>query len=235
MALRKHLMRVDLHTHVGDVSDFTTPNQLDDAIKSMLTSAIIKGLDILGIVAHDGPMVGIRAQQIAQYSQIDLYVAAGEEYLSADGLRLLIFNLKNQLTKGLNSDEIIKVAHQNGAFVMAIDIKPRQANHINRIKGTQSAPDAVEIYNAAIGSYRDTHLDYPAFISSGAKNSAELEKINAYTLAHRKKLESLKIIPVGFGVDYTPKYLGGLPEQQAPTENIPHPIPPAHNQTAPLR
>lgn len=225
IALRKNVMRADLHVHPGEAEDFNTPNAMDNAIKSMLTSAISKGLDIIGIVSYNGPQIGNRAQQIAQDNHLDLYVAAGEEYTTSDKFKFVIFNLKQPVQPNLTSDQAIKFAHQNNGFVLAISLTRRQMQHLRKIKGAPEAPDAVEIYNASLGAYHDTNIDYPKFVSSGAKSTTQLDNVNVFTLIDRKDLEAMNVLPIGFGAEYTPRYLGGTPEQQAPSEQQTHPVP----------
>ena len=201
------MMRVDLHIHVGEETDFNNVNDLISTIKSILTSAIIKGLDVVGIVAHEGPSVGWRAMQQAKDNQIDLYVVPGQEYVCSDKLRIIAYYLKEPLPPNLASDKAIEYVHKNNGLVMALDLTTRQAQHLNSVVGTIQAPDMVEAYNAAVGGYHDIEVKYPEFISSAAKSAKDMENINVYSLVNRKVLEKMQIIPEGEGVDYTPKYL----------------------------
>ena len=73
-------MRVDLRVYSGDLSKMANTNDIGSALKSMLTSAIIKGLDMVGIVAPNSPEVGWQATKIAKESGLDIYVAPGEDY-----------------------------------------------------------------------------------------------------------------------------------------------------------
>ena len=65
-ALRKNMMRVDLHIHIGDEGDYPDPQVQESAIKSILSACIIKGLDVAGIVSHDSPKIGQEAINIAK-------------------------------------------------------------------------------------------------------------------------------------------------------------------------
>jgi PHP family Zn ribbon phosphoesterase len=112
-ALRKHQLRIDLHAHVGEVEDFNNENDLTSSIRSMLASAVYKGLDILGIISHEGPFMGQKAQQLVKQEGIDLYVVAGEEYLSLDKVRMIIFNLQDKMPHNMESAQAIAYAHQN--------------------------------------------------------------------------------------------------------------------------
>ena len=206
-ALRKTVLRVDLHVHVGDEPDFSNANDLKSAIVSVLVAAISKGLDVIGIVAHTGPNIGWTANQVASSGHYDICVVPGQEYVSADGVRMLVYNIKQPMPLNLESAQAITHAHKNGGVVMVSGISTAQANTLQKAHGTSHAPDAVEIYNAVKGEYRDVDLEYPKFISSAAKNANDLEKANTFTLIDRKELEKMHLIPEGVGEDYIPPYL----------------------------
>lgn len=208
-ALRKNVLRVDLHVHAGDVADFTDEQVKNSTIKSILSAAIIKGLDVIGIVSHDGPQMGKDAIQIAEKEGIDLWVVAGQEYTTTDKIKMVVYNLDSPMPQNMDFKTAAAYAHKNKGLVMAIDITRRQAQLMNRLKGTPSAPDAIELYNAAVGWYMDIDIDgdYANFTNSAAKNAKMLEETNVYTLINRKEFEKLGFIPQGHGTDYVPKYL----------------------------
>ncbi len=206
-ALRKNVMRADLHVHVGELSDFNNPNDMAASVKSVLTSAIIKGIDVVGVLGHEGPEIAWKAREIAKQSGIDIYVIPGQEYLCADGLHILVYLLKKAMPPNMNSDQAITYAHKNSGFVMAITVSKRQSQHLNKIKGTPSAPDAVEIYNAVTGGYQDIDVDYPKFVCSASKTPKDMENLNVFTLINRNDLAALGLMPKDEGVDYLPNYL----------------------------
>lgn len=216
-ALRKHVLRVDLHVHCGEATDFNNPNDLASTIKSIVSAAIVKGLDVIGIVSHAGPQIGIQAQQIVAQDGVDLFVIPAEEYYSTDKARLIIYKLQEQMPQNMAVEQAIEYAHKKGAWVMAINVSKRQLQKFNKIHGTVSAPDAVEIYNAASGGYRDIHTNYPTFISSAAKNSREMDTLNVYTLIDREEIEGMGLLPQEYGKDYIPQYLQHS-QAQTPTE-----------------
>lgn len=207
LALRKHVMRVDLHVHCGEETDFSNQNDLISTAKSILTSGIVKGLDVVGVVAHQSPNVGWIAQQVAQQSKLDIWVVPGQEYVCADKFRIIVYLLKQAMPPNLSLQQAVQHAHQQGGFVMAIDLSKRQAQNINKMKGSAAAPDAVEIYNATTGGYRDIEVEYPKFVSSAAKTPKDMEGLNVFTLIRRQDLEALGLLPPEQGVDYTPGYL----------------------------
>jgi hypothetical protein len=53
----------------------------------------------------------------------------------------------------------------------------------------------------------DIDEDYQEFMNSAAKSANSLENTNVYTLINRKELERSGLIPAGTGMDYVPKYL----------------------------
>jgi len=215
VALRKHVMRVDLHVHVGDLSDFKDEQLRNQSIKSMLSAAVISGLDVVGIVAHDGPQMGLIAKQIVIQEKYDLFVIAGHEYICTDKIRFIGYNIQQPIPNGLSYEQAAKWVHKNKGYVMITDLTRRQSQYINKLKGTEAAPDAIELYNTAVGWYMDLDIDeeYREFMNSAAKNASMLENTNVYTLVNRKVLEESGLIPPGVGTDYVPKYLEKATQQ----------------------
>lgn len=209
VALRKHVMRVDLHVHAGDLSDFKDEQIRNQSIKSILSAAVISGLDVIGIVAHDGPQIGLIAKQIALQEKYDLFVIPGHEYATTDKLRIIGLNIKEPIPAGLTYEQAAKWVHQQKGYVMVTDLTRRQSQLVNKLKGTDSAPDGIELYNTAVGWYMDLDIDedYQQFMNSAAKSASNLENTNVYTLINRKELERTGLLPPGEGTDYVPKYL----------------------------
>lgn len=209
IALRKNMLRADIHVHAGDVADFTDDQVRNLTIKSILSAAIIKGLDVIGIVAHDGPYMGQAAIQIATSEAIDLWVVSGQEYVCSDKIRIIAYNLAKPLPANMDYKTAAEYIHKNKGLVMVVDLTRRQAQIVNKLVNTPSAPDAIELYNAAVGWYMDIDIEqsYFQFMNSAAKNAKMLEETNVYTLISRKDIEKLGFIPPGAGKDYVPKYL----------------------------
>ena len=216
LALRKHVMRVDLHCHCGDEGDFNNENDLVTAIKSMITAAIVKGLDVIGIVSHAGPIIGWTARDIALQNDMDIWILPGEEYLCSDGFRLLAYFMKESLPPNMTLEQALALVKRGGGWTMAINLTKRQAQRLNKMAGSLVSPDAVEIFNSSTGGYSDVEVDYPKFISSAAKTPADMGKINVFTAINRGELERLGILPPREGEDFTPKYLQG----QAPPSSV---------------
>ena len=65
VSIRKNVLRADMCVFIDDEKAFANTSFLNSTIKSILTSAIIKGLDIVGILTNSSPSVGIKAQKMA--------------------------------------------------------------------------------------------------------------------------------------------------------------------------
>lgn len=231
-ALRKNILRVDLRIYVALDEGATTTQAADPALKSIITAAIANGLDVVGVVSPLGPDFGWRGQQLAREENLDLWVVPGEEYLCTDNTRLLIYMLKQKMRPNLTMDQACRAAHSQGGFVVVTDLTRGQAKDINKLVGSQGCPDAVEIYNAAVGSYTDIDVELPKFISSASRNAADLEQTNVYTLIRREELESMGLLPDGAGINFEPDYLKNqrLQSQQA---LAPGQAQPGHSATKP--
>lgn len=208
-ALRKHTLRVDLHTHIGEATDFNSENDLNSSIRSLLASAVYKGLDIIGVVSHEGPFIGQKAQQLVKQEGIDLYVLAGQEYLSADQVRMIIYNFNEKIPPNLSCEQAIAYAHKKNAFVLLINASKRQLQKLNKLEGTVYAPDAVEVFDAVVGAYRDIDTNYPRFASSAAKSAHDMDDLKIYTLIDRGELEGMGLLPEHYGEEFLPQYLAG--------------------------
>jgi hypothetical protein len=207
LAIRKNVLRVDLCVFIDKEEQFTNEDYLNSTIKSILTSAIINGLDIIGVLSADNPTVGLRAQQMSIEQKMDLVVVPGQTYVTRDNESLYIYNLTTPMPQNLTLDKACEFAHKKGGFVMVANVSRAIAQKINRLQGSLYAPDAVEVFNAQTGGYRDIDIDFPRFVSSGATSASDLEETNVFTLLERKKAVEMGFIHNEQGVDYTPKYL----------------------------
>jgi hypothetical protein len=206
-ALRKNVLRVDLCVFIDREESFSNEDYLNSTIKSILTSAIINGLDIVGILSPDTPDVGQRAKQMAIQQQMDIVVAPGQTYFCSGKEELYIYNLLKPVPKNLSIDKACGYVHDNNGFVLATNVNSKLGQTLNRLQGSKYAPDGVEIFNAKSGGYRDIDIDFPRFVSSGAVSANDLENSNVFTLMQRKTAQELGLVQGDEGVDYTPKYL----------------------------
>ena len=158
-ALRKNMMRVDLHIHIGDEGDYPDPQVQESAIKSILSACIIKGLDVAGLVSHDSPKIGLEAINIAKQQGIDLFVLAGQEYLCTDKFRIIAYNLPSAMPPNMDYNTAAKYIHDNKGIFIVIDITKRQAQILNRTLNSPQQPDGVEVYNAATGWFMDVEVN----------------------------------------------------------------------------
>lgn len=192
---------------IDDETAFGNINFLNSTIKSILTAAIIKGLDIIGILTANDPTVGWKAWQLAKTQQMDITVVPGFTYICQDGEELYIYKIRKKLTPRLPLSQACLEAHRLGGYVIASNVSKRQLQALEKLQGSENAPDAIEIYNAKVGGYRDLGIDFPTFVSSGATSASDLEDSNVFTMIDRKKAEEIKLIAPEEGIDFEPKYL----------------------------
>jgi hypothetical protein len=206
-ALRKNVLRVDLCVFIDNEEAFSNEDYLNSTIKSILTSAIINGLDIVGILSPDTPAVGLRAKQMAREQQMDIVVASGQTYICTGKEELYIYNLSKPVPRNLSIDKACGFVHDNNGFALATNVNTKLGQTLNNLQGSKFAPDAVEIFNAKSGGYRDVDIDFPRFVNSGATSANDLDNSNVFTLIHRKDAQEMGLIQGDQGVEYTPKYL----------------------------
>ena len=186
---------------------FSNEDYLNSTIKSVLTSAIINGLDIVGILSPDTPNVGLRAKQMAIQQQMDIVVVPGQTYVCSGKEELYIYNLLKPVPRNLSIDKACGYAHDNNGFVLATNVNSKLGPTLNKLQGSKYAPDGVEIFNAKSGGYRDIDIDFPRFVNSGATSANDLDNSNVFTLMQRKTAQEMGLVQGDEGVDYTPKYL----------------------------
>lgn len=206
-ALRKNVLRVDLCVFIDKEEAFSNEDYLNSTIKSILTSAIINGLDIVGVLSPDTPSVGLRAKQMAQQQQMDITVVSGQTYICSGKEELYIYNLLKPVPINLSIDKACGYVHDNNGFVLATNVNSKLAPTLNRLKGSKYAPDGVEIFNAKSGGYRDVDIDFSRFVNSGATSASDLDSSNVFTLIPRKTAQEMGLIQSEEGVDFVPKYL----------------------------
>lgn len=206
-ALRKHVLRADLCVFIDDEKAFTDENYLNSTIKSILLAAIAKGLDIVGILTPNNAAIGYKAVNIAKQQQMDITVLPGFTYICRDKEELYIYKVQTQINPGMPIDQVCKIAHDNGGFVIATNVSKRKAQTLDKLQGSEFAPDAIEILNAKVGGYRDLNIDFPKFVSSGATSGNDLEATNVFTLIDRNVAEDMGLLQPGEGEIFVPKYL----------------------------
>ena len=191
---------------------FSNENFLNSTIKSLLTAAIIKGLDIVGVLSEENSNIGWKAVQIAEEQKMDIKVIPGQTYKCAGKELLYVYKLKQPLPANLTIDKVCEFSHKNGGYVVVANVTKRQVSELEKLQGSTYAPDAVEIFNDKTGGFRDFNVDFLKFISSGSTSANELEISNSFTLMDRHKLAEIGLLAEDEKVDFTPKYL--LPNQQ---------------------
>ncbi len=219
-ALRKHNLNADLHIHA--MEDPNTGVDVDDVsqrtnLQSICASAVLKGLDVIGIVSHNSFAPGNLCKQIIQEKAYDLTCLAGVETKSAEGTSVVVFDTQTIPQAGTPLETICQNAHQEGGTVMAIQPNKRTMQQLNKIVGTPAAPDFIEIFNDITrGGYSNAFIDigpdpeYQLTMDSAARTSAELDKSVMMTRIPRDYLVERGVIGEEQGVDYVPPYLRGI-------------------------
>jgi hypothetical protein len=207
LSLRKNTLRVDMGVYVDPEETFADRNYLVSTVKSILTAAIINGLDIIGILSSNKPDVGLMARNMAIKQQMDIVVIPGQTYKCREGEDLYIYKLTESVPLNLLLTEACKFAHDRNGFVIITNVGKRQNQSLTKLYGSANLPDAVEIFNFKAGGFRDLPVRLPEFISSGATSAQEIEGIKTFTLLDRKDAVDFGLIEEETGVDYVPKYL----------------------------
>ena len=219
-ALRKHNLTADFHIH--SCEDPSTEQEVDARfqrphLKSVCSSAIMKGLDLIGIVSRINYDPGIMCKQIIAESGYDLVCLAGVEVETQEGLNLVVYDARSIPQNGISFQDVCRQAHQEGGVTMAIQPNRRNMQKMNSIVGTPDAPDFIEIFNDVTkGGYSNAFVDFepdPEFqllMNSAARNASEIDNSVMMTSIPRKTLIELGIVSEETGTNYIPPYLKGV-------------------------
>ncbi len=181
--------------------------ELASKLKSLLSSSIIKGLDIIGITSRFGVQIGLFAKQLAEQNRIDIKVIPGQDYTTADKYKAVFYNIQQDIALGKMYMDAAKEVKAQGGKILLYDLSKSHARALNQIKETQLAPDFVEIYNAHSSVFKDLNIDFFEVISSAARSGSDLESIPVYTEIPRKKLVDIGLLQEEEGESYVPGYL----------------------------
>lgn len=206
-ALRKHNLRVDLRVYPGDEEQPPSYEEISSRLKSLLSSAIIKGLDIIGVVSRFGVQVGQTAQKIATENAIDIKVIPGQDYVTTDGYKAVFYNIAQDVPPNKSYPEAAKTVKSQNGKILLYDMTKGHARALNKITGTEIAPDFIEIYNAHSSVFKDLGIEFFEVVSSAARSGSELEQIPVYTEIPRKTLVDIGLLQEEEGAEYTPGYL----------------------------
>jgi len=216
-ALRKHSLNSDLHIH-----SLEDPNTQQDVVGDMqarhltdiIGSAIIKGLDIIGIVSRYSFQPGLLCKQIIKDKNYDILCLAGVEVESAEDIHVIVYDSKVIPKSGLPIEQICRIAHKNGGVVMAIQPSRRNIQKLNKLVNTSSSPDFIEIFNDITqGGYSKSFVDtspepdFQLLMNSAARNARDLDKSMMVSRIPRKFLIEKGILKQEQGVDFKPGYL----------------------------
>lgn len=216
-SLRKNNLNVDFHIHA--LEDPNGEYDINDDIQSrhlidIIGSAIIKGLDIIGIVSRHSYRPGELCKQIISEKKYDIMCLSGVEIETAEDIHVVVYDSKVIPNAGIPVDQVCRIAHKHGGVVMAIQPSKRNMQRLNKLAGTTGAPDFVEIFNDTTqGGYSKSFIDTnpdPRFLllmNSAARNSRDLDKSMLVSRIPRKFLIKKGILDKDEGVDFTPEYL----------------------------
>lgn len=207
LALRKNNLRVDFRVYPGDDLEVQDPLNLKVKIKQILSSAIIRSLDLIAIVSKQGIEPGNYAKEIAITSNLDIKVIAGQDYITPDGFNAVFYEIKQNIKPGLPIANAIAECRKQGGKFMVYGLSKKSARTIEKWKSSPYAPDFVEIWNDKSRLFRDMDIEYPEVMSSAATTSRQLEDSRVYTEMTRKDLQALGFLGEDEGVEYTPGYL----------------------------
>ena len=230
-ALRKHNLNADLHIHCLENPEAGTEGDLNQQaiyLRSICGAAVMKGLDIIGIVSHFSFEPGNICQHIIGEHDYDLHVMAGVEIKTAEGIPTIVYDAHTVPKNGEPIEQICQRAHQEGGSVMVIQPSKRNMQHLNKIAGQPISPDFIEMFNdMSRGGYAHTFVDveaspeYHLVVNSAATNPQELDRSVMMTRIPRDFLTERGILVENQGVNYTPPYLENvrkqMPGQPTPT------------------
>jgi len=233
LALRKHNLNADLHIHA-----FEDPNTGQEGdVRSQYThllsvcgSAILKGLDVIGIVSHTSFQPGLICKQIIQEKRYDLTCLAGVEVSTAEGTNMIVFDAQTVPQNGDGFENVCQRAHDEGGAVLAIQPNKRNMQRMNGLVGQPTAPDLIEIFNDITkGGYSNAFIDIGAapdfqlMMNSASRNASDLDRSVMMTKIPREFLVGKGIMVEDEGVDYVPPYLQGI-EGGTPVGGVQWPI-----------
>jgi hypothetical protein len=208
VALRKNMLRSDMHIAFPSKNELFDKYQIENLVHSFLEASTARGLDIIGIVS-DWLYPGEVAKKIVKQKNIDIFVLSGQEVVTKEGLRLLVFNLKKEIPQRLEWTDCLKTIHNNNGLVIVIKPSRRWVQRLNKIVNSEWAPEGIEVYNPNFSEYIDIDADvkYEFFMTSCAKKPNDLLQTNINTKNKREWWVKHGIFDKDFGKEYIPDYL----------------------------
>jgi hypothetical protein len=223
IALRKHSLNADLHIHALEdpQTGMDMPPEVQERhLIDICGSAILKGLDIIGIVSRNSYEPGELCKKIIQEKNYDLVCLSGIEIKSAEGLQVIVYNSKKIPQPGQIIEKICRIAHKNGGVVMAIQPSRRNVQKLNKLTEGTTAPDFIEIFNDITqGGYSKSFVDtspnpqYQLLMNSASRNARDLDKSIMMSRIPRRLLIKKGILSEDQGVNYQPSYLQKMDSQ----------------------
>lgn len=207
-SLRKGLLRSDIHIAFPSKVEMFDDMQISALVKNFLQVATIRGLDIVGIVS-DWLRPGQLAQQLVNEKHIDLFILAGQEVITQEGMGILAFNIPQEVPQRLPWEDALKSIHELGGLAVVIRPARRWVQRLNKIIDEEWAPEGIEVYNPNFSEYIDIDADprYEFFMTSAAKNPNDLGESKINTQNHRDWWVKHGLLQTETGKDYVPDYL----------------------------
>jgi len=205
-ALRKHYLRFDPRVQINLAID--DPNLLSYGV-GFTTAAIVKGLDIIGLVSYD-INVPLKIKENGTHNNIDLYVLAGQVIKTTDEYHLIVYGHTENFGQASLLD-ILNYCEQNNLLTLVYHLGKQKAKQLKNLTEKYSVkPTFVEIFNAKDKGYLYITTNTFEVVSSGLDNVRDFEKTNIYSLIQRKDLEEIRVIPEGEGKEYVPGFLKNI-------------------------
>lgn len=216
-ALRKHALNADLHIHALDDAESgqDAPEEVQRPhLLDILGSAILKSLDVVGIVSRNGFWPGMLAKQIARERNYDITCLAGVEVKTAEGIHCVAYEGQTVPREGESLKAVCRRIHREGGVVMAIQPSRRNTQRMNHLAGSDDAPDFIEIFNdTTLGGYSKAFVDtgpaddFLLVMNSASRNARDLDESKMMSKIPRKVLVERGILSEDEGVGYEPPYL----------------------------
>ena len=161
------LMFLDLHIHSCYSKDCSSP------VASILTQAINIGLGGIAICDHDAIEGSLEAEALVEENGLDILVIPGIEVTTKRG-HLLVLGIRYEFPKNLDPEEIIRMARERDAFVVAPHPYKGYPKSLGDV--TELEVDAIETLNSRfiLGKFnkrakkKATELDIPMLGNSDA-------------------------------------------------------------------
>ncbi len=133
------MFKAELHVH-------TTYSDGRDSVRSVLSAAAAKGLDIVAITDHDCVEGSLEARDLAAEEHIPLIVITGSEITTRSG-HLLVYGIEENIDARMSMEESCRVAKELGGLSFLAHPFDFIRGGTLRVSDFRFA-DGVEVFNA---------------------------------------------------------------------------------------